>query len=79
MKVRPCIHSDINNDDESGGVEQWLTKLPAFLFFLLFFFRCCNTFFRHTVRNDEVCVSVCVCVCVCVSASGQDTHTRRIG
>lgn len=30
MKVRLCIHSDINNDDESRKVEHRGTKLRAF-------------------------------------------------
>ncbi len=38
MKMRLCIHSDINDDDESGEVEQHGTVLRAF------FIWCCNTY-----------------------------------
>ena len=75
MKVELCIHSDINNDDESRGVEQSSTRLRAFFWLL-------QHLHRHTVRSMGckcvcVCVIVGVCVCIVCVRCGQYTHTRQ--
>lgn len=61
MKVRICIHSDINNDEESKEVEQRGTKLRAFLVL--------QHLCRHNVRSMS-------CVCVC-SHAVANIHTQN--
>lgn len=67
VKVRLCIHSDINNDDESREVEQRGTKLRAGFFWVVQ--ERMQHFCRHTVRGMS---SVCV-------RTPWPRYTHRIG